>query len=276
MALVSQTTTYFCPKTPAGNSARSSQPRTHFPCSNSSIYPSFLQPAPLGLKHSVSAFRVGKNKRLCSLQYGSTTGSRLPLVRSQFVQFQSSRAVSIPFKEDISSAKDYLKELERVVRVTFPDSARITYVGDSVWRARLRPVTFINFTATPLCDIRVYNEDSALCIYSDKLYLDFTGVPDQFKNVSLNFQLSGSLRALPQGVQAGRVKFEGSVLLKLGADMPFPISLLPETLLTGAGNGILDTILGAMESALLRGIVDDYYTWCKLRQGSEFVRASKV
>ncbi|KAL2635065.1 hypothetical protein R1flu_006544 [Riccia fluitans] len=275
MALTSQATISFCPQTLVGNSAPFSQDRTYLPCSVFCIKPSAGQLAPLASIYSVSAFRLGNKRSGGSLDYGSSMRPRSPVVRSQFVQFQSSRAVSIPFTEGSSTAKDYLRELERVVRVTFPDSARITYLGDSVWRARLRPVTFINITGTPLCDIRVYNEVGALCIYSDKLYLDFTGVPDQFKNLYINFELKGSLRAVPQDAQAGKVKFEGNVVLKLGADLPFPISLLPEALLSGAGNGILDTILGAMESALLRGVVDDYYSWCKIKQGAEVVRASR-
>lgn len=199
----------------------------------------------------------------------------MPVIQNQMVKFQSNRTVSLPFAEGTSPALEYLKEPERVVRVTFPDSARINYIGDSVWRSRLKPITFISVTATPICDIMVYNEDDALRIFSDKLHLDFTGVPDQFKNLYIDFQLKGSLRVNKQGSKVGRVKFDGTVSLVLGTDLPMPFSFLPEALLTGAGDSILNTILGAMESALVKGIIDDYHSWCRVKSEGEMVTAKR-
>jgi hypothetical protein len=76
------------------------------------------------------------------------------------VNFKATRKVTIPFKEGAFPANEYLKETERIVNVTFPDSTRIEYLGDKKWRARLRALTFINITATPSVEMR-----SALCIY---------------------------------------------------------------------------------------------------------------
>lgn len=44
-------------------------------------------------------------------------------------------------------------------------------------------------------------------------------------------------------------------------DLPLPFSLMPETMVKVVGDTILDNILQAMQGALLRGLVNDYYEW---------------
>jgi hypothetical protein len=75
-------------------------------------------------------------------------------VRANIVKFKARREVKIPFRERSMPASNYLKETERVVRVTFPDSSRIKYLGDSKWQSRLRPVTFFSLSATPCVELR--------------------------------------------------------------------------------------------------------------------------
>lgn len=82
------------------------------------------------------------------------------LIQAHRVKFKATRTVTIPFKEGALPANEYLKETERIVKVTFPDSSRIEYIGDKTWRSRLRPITFINVTATPSVEMR-----SALSIH---------------------------------------------------------------------------------------------------------------
>eukprot|EP00250_Pteridium_aquilinum_P007056 c16851_g1_i1 orf=103-864(+) len=187
--------------------------------------------------------------------------------RSQLVPFKASRQVDMPFRSGDLPPELYVKEVERVVKVTFPDSARIRSLGDSTWRATLKPVSFFNLSATPACDIRVFHEDTVLKISSNKLVLDFKGVPGQFKHLDFDFSLLGQLHVAESGLsdsERGQNKrFQGWVDLGLKVDMPLPFSMMPEAILTPVGNGILDRILGAMESALLAGLIRDYKQWCR-------------
>lgn len=89
-----------------------------------------------------------------SLHHEAIHSARLSPVQAQMVEFKARREVSLPFREGAFPAVEYLNELERVVKVTFPDSARITYLGDSIWRTRLKPITFFTLSATPVCDIK--------------------------------------------------------------------------------------------------------------------------
>lgn len=86
-----------------------------------------------------------------TVSYG---GSRRGLVSAKLVRFNGRKDVSIPFQELAISPPEYLKQTERIVNVAFPDSARIQYLGDDVWQARLMTITFFNFSATPFTDLR--------------------------------------------------------------------------------------------------------------------------
>lgn len=192
-------------------------------------------------------------------------------VCAQMLPFKARRQVDVPFQSGSLAPELYLKEVERIVKVTFPDSARIRFLGDSTWRATLKPVSFFNLSATPACDIRVFHENTSLKISSDKLMLDFNGVPVQFKHLDFDFSLLGLLYVAGHSVGSGASKarqeqskrFQGWVDLGLKVDMPLPFSLMPDAILMPVGDGILDRILGAMESALLAGLIRDYRQWCR-------------
>ena len=120
---------------------------------------------------------------------------------------------------------------------------------------------------------RVVHENGTLYIDSKKLILDVTGLPDQFRNLDLQLSLHGELRVFPRAAAAppsntsirssdSGWEFGGWVDLGVGAYLPLPLSLIPDGLLTGVGDQIVDRILQAMEGALLQGIIRDYNTWC--------------
>lgn len=185
------------------------------------------------------------------------------------VLFQARRQVLVPFQCGPRPPEDYVKEVDRVVKITFPDSSRIQYLGDSIWRAQLRPVTFFSLSASPVCDIRVYHENSALRISSEKLVVDLLGLPNHFKQLDLQFSLVGQLTVAESSLRAVRrgqdKSFEGWVDLGLEVNLPLPFSMMPRAVVTPVGDGILDRILGAMEGALLAGLIRDYNVWSTLQ-----------
>ncbi|KAG0586299.1 hypothetical protein KC19_2G080800 [Ceratodon purpureus] len=246
-----------------------------------------LQPSPQPHSHSLPARTKSslgarlafQNSALHGLTISSTATTHLSSnsppqrspttapVSAKLVKFTGRKEVSIPFQENSLPPGEYLKETERIVNVTFPDSARIKYLGDSVWQARLLTITFFQFSATPSTDVRVVHENGVLIIDSTRLILDVTGLPEQFRNMNLQFTLHGELRVYPRTngspTSAPRMwDFGGWVNISVGANLPLPLSLIPERLLTGVGNQVVARILGAMEGALLQGIIDDYNAWC--------------
>jgi len=112
-------------------------------------------------------------------------------------------------------------------------------------------------------------EKGALRLYSDNLFLDFTGVPASFAVADFSFLLDGSMRATPRSAEPATVRhdwdYAGSVSLGLSTDLPAAFALIPEGILTRVGDEILDRIIGALEGALLQGIIRDYNIWCRMK-----------
>jgi len=103
-----------------------------------------------------------------------------------------------------------------------------------------------------------------LIIDSSKLTLDVTGLPEQFRNLDLQLNLHGELRVFPRKFEEALWDFGGFVNIGVAVNLPLPLSLIPERLLTGVGDQVVQRILGAMEGALLQGIIEDYNAWCAL------------
>lgn len=116
-------------------------------------------PATAKLPHSAGLASL--NSALLGLTISSTppphfcsNPSRRSPISAKLVRFSGRKEVSIPFQENTLPPREYLKQTERIVNVTFPDSARIKYLGDHVWQARLMTITFFQFSATPFTDVR--------------------------------------------------------------------------------------------------------------------------
>lgn len=189
------------------------------------------------------------------------------IVRVQLIEFQATRRVDVPFRQEGDmKGEDYIKETERIVKITFPDTSRINYLGDNVWRARLRPVTFFTITAIPFCDLKVFHTNNSLQLASNRLVLDFKGLPGQNDGLDLKFSLQGELLVHRESTSVleneQTPSFRGWVTMGLNADLPLPFSLMPDYIILPVGNGILDRILGAMEGELASRIIRDYNIWC--------------
>jgi hypothetical protein len=126
----------------------------------------------------------------------------------------------------------------------------------------------------------VVHENGVLIIDSTRLILDVTGLPEQFRNMDLHFTLHGELRVFPRTKGSSSFSarklwdFGGWVDIGVAVNLPLPLSLVPERLLTGVGDQVVERILGAMEGALLQGIIDDYNAWCALAGAPQAVPAS--
>ncbi|XP_057864160.2 uncharacterized protein LOC131072113 [Cryptomeria japonica] len=116
--------------------------------------------------------------------------------------------------------------------------------------------------ANPFCDV---NRNS-LQLSSNRLVLDFVGLPGLNDDLDFNFPLQGELTANRETISSLEIKqvhsFKGWVTMQLNVDLPFPFSLMPESIVLSVGNNILDRILGAMEGELVSTILGDYNVWC--------------
>ncbi|KAH9300323.1 hypothetical protein KI387_011906 [Taxus chinensis] len=190
------------------------------------------------------------------------------VIRARLVELKATRKVSIPFKQQggASTGGDYIKQVDRIVKITFPDSSRIKYLGDNVWQARLKPVTFFTITAISSCDVKVFHSRNSLQLSSNKLVLDLTGLPGLNDDLDFNFSLQGKLSVHKESFSVVESQhthsFKGWVAMQINVDLPLPFALMPDSIILPVGNGILDRILGAMEGELTSRILRDYNIWC--------------
>jgi hypothetical protein len=216
---------------------------------------------------ALGSYKINMNSNLQNLKRRSLQKSSSSIVRAQLVEFQATRRVDVPFRQEgARKGEDYIKETERIVKITFPDSSRINYLGDNVWRARLRPVTFFTVTAIPFCDVKVFHTNKSLQLASNRLVLDLKGLPGQNDGFDFQFSLQGELLVHRESASVLESEqtpsFRGWVTMGLNVDLPLPFSLMPDYIILPVGNGILDRILGAMEGELASRIIRDYNIWC--------------
>lgn len=117
------------------------------------------------------------------------------------------------------------------------------------------------------------HDEGVLLIDSERLILDVTGLPDQFRNMDMQLNLHGELRVFPRRTEEDPLQelwdFGGWVNIGVAVNLPRPLSLIPEKLLMGVGDQVVERILGAMEGALLQGIIADYDAWCGATAGGQ-------
>eukprot|EP00850_Spirogloea_muscicola_P015346 SM000117S25466 [mRNA] locus=s117:18317:23077:+ [translate_table: standard] len=179
----------------------------------------------------------------------------------------AARGVAIPCREGALPVALYLRdEVERVVAVTFPDPTRLRRLAPDAWRVRLTPVKFFSLTAVPVCDLRAYFENGALCMTSHKLYLDFSGFSSSMRNMPLDLNLEGRLARTQSREPRHSCSLEGSVSLSLRVKLPFPLCLMSDRAISLVGNRIVGGILTRMQDKLLRGLVKDYNVWQEIKE----------
>ena len=145
-----------CSKTCAVSSTLSRrQPHHSSPRSQSQSCPTKAKSShrlavPNSASHGLRIFSIPAQRSWDSSR-GSPT--KAP-ISAKLVKFTGHKEVSIPFQENSLPPGEYIKQTERIVNVTVPDSARIKYLGDQVWQARLMTITFFQFSATPFADVR--------------------------------------------------------------------------------------------------------------------------
>ncbi|XP_024521831.1 uncharacterized protein LOC9661746 isoform X1 [Selaginella moellendorffii] len=189
-------------------------------------------------------------------------------VKSHLARFQRSKKLFLPCEKREKSPQEYLKQVDRVIRITFQEPARAQHIEGSLWRARLITVSVFSMSATPVCDFKVDFDEALqlLKIQSQQLYVKLHGGPD----LDINFSLQGELRVVKQRQRYGALlprtdegeephSFEGFLTLALAIDLP---SILPHQAVKLAGDVAMETILASLERDLSKGIVQDYNSWC--------------
>ena len=157
------------------------------------------------------------------------------------------------------SVEDYLQEVDRVVCSTFPDATRRTQLGVGRWEVTLLSQNFFTYKFEPVTVIEsTYDTASgALCIKVDQL--DMRGLPASIMDSQPRLEVRGRLRPAQPASEGEFRQLTGRVSMKIDFDLPMQFMLLPGV--SEVVQGILESILGRMESNLQSYLPQDFIAW---------------
>ena len=154
------------------------------------------------------------------------------------------------------SLNTYLGESQRVV-AAMGQGSRWESLGDKKFRLALRPLSIFGLTFEPTVDLKVW-QDKEKVLRLRSLDYDMAGI--DYINQKFTLQLFGRLRVIER---EGEMYLKGMADLVFSLIMPPPISYLPETVITSAGNGLLASVLKTIHQRLCENLVADYQQWAK-------------
>jgi hypothetical protein len=178
------------------------------------------------------------------------------------LRFSASQSVTISVPPQPLPIEVYLSEVSRLVYALI-DPQQVEVIEPDIFRVRMRAIRFVGVSVQPVCDIKVWLEDSTVRLSSNQCYLE--GYESFNERFALNMQ--GYLVVQPTSEGP---KLRGQANLGVGVDLPSTMRLTPKPLLERTGNGLLNGILITLKQRLMRQLIDDYCNWASSSPQSIF------
>ena len=155
--------------------------------------------------------------------------------------------------------EDYLQDVDRVVCSTFPDAARRKRLGPGRWEVTLLSQSFFTLSFEPVTVIESSYDPAlgALTIKVDQL--DLRGLPAAIVMAQPKLEVRGRLKPAAAAAASEFRQLTGNVSMKIEFDLPPQFMLFPGV--PEVVKGILETILGRMESNLELYLPEDFVVW---------------
>ena len=156
--------------------------------------------------------------------------------------------------------EDYLRTPDRFVQTLAP-ADRLQRIDTERYRLEIPAFSMLTLTICPVVDLAVWVDDAQKVQIESVAFemRGMEGIKDRF-----DFKLIGELYPVhtPQAVL-----MRGSALLRIDLDLPIPFSMMPKSVVEGAGNTLLKASLGAVKGQMLKELVRDYQAWASERSG---------
>lgn len=157
--------------------------------------------------------------------------------------------------------EDYLRTPDRFVQTLAP-ADRLQRIDTERYRLEIPAFSMLTLTICPIVDLAVWvDDDQKVQIESVAFEMrGMEGLKDRF-----DFKLIGELYPVhtPQDVL-----MRGNALLRIDLELPSPFSMMPKSVVEGAGNTVLKASLGAVKSQMLKELVRDYQAWALEQSGA--------
>ena len=157
--------------------------------------------------------------------------------------------------------EDYLRIPDRFVQTLAPAN-RLQRIDAERYRLEIPAFSMLTLTICPIVDLAVWvDKDQKVQIESVAFEMrGMEGLKDRF-----DFKLIGELYPVhtPKDVLV-----RGNALLRIDLDLPKPFSIMPKSVVEGAGNTMLKASLGAVKGQMLKELVRDYQAWASERSAT--------
>lgn len=173
----------------------------------------------------------------------------------------TTQAVELRVPPQSFPIEEYLRSPDRLMRTLAPEE-NLQLVGTDRYRLTIAPISVLSLTITPIVDMNVWL-DSAQKVQIESVAFKMRGLEgfhDRF-----DFKLLGELYPVHTPKE---VLLRGSALLRIDLSLPRPFSVMPQSIVEGAGNAVLNATLGAVKGRMLQNLVRDYEQWSLDRSSS--------
>lgn len=173
-------------------------------------------------------------------------------------KFQACQSVEIPVPCQPIPIKHYLRQPQRLVDALV-DPSRVEQLSKSVFRLKMRPLTFMSLSIQPIVDMRVWASANGT-IRLESVNSEIRGM--EYINQRFQLDLKGNLSSYEKD---GNTRLKGIANLEVKVELPPPFSFTPKPILEATGNGLLKSVLLTIKQRLLRQLLVDYRRWVELQ-----------
>jgi hypothetical protein len=168
--------------------------------------------------------------------------------------FKATQFVEMTVPQEAVPIQHYLRQPRRVVNA-LAASSQIEYLGDDVFRLKMRPLTFMMLSLQPIVDMKVWAEADGT-VHIRSIACEIRGI--EYINQRFALNLAGKLQ--PQTINSVTTLI-GKAELEVRVEIPFALMFTPKPLLEASGNGLLKSVLLTIKQRLMHHLLLDYRNW---------------
>jgi hypothetical protein len=173
------------------------------------------------------------------------------------VSFNARQSIELTVLDQGLSIPHYLRQPKRLVNALV-DPSRLQYLGEDIFRLKMRPLNFLHLSIQPTVDMKVWASAKGT-VYLKSVACEILGV--EYINQRFTLDLVGILE--PKSAENGSTYLKGQADLQVGVDLPPPLWLTPKSILETTGNGLLKSVLMTIKQRLSHQLLLDYQRWAQ-------------
>lgn len=177
------------------------------------------------------------------------------------IKFEGQEKVNLKVKQQQTPIQHYLKQPQRLVK-TIADEKLMQYLGNDCYQLKMNPLNFLDiYHFQPVVILKVWTGASGT-VYLQSESCEIKGI--EYINRRFSLRLKGKLSPQILEAEEDQIFLKGQADLTVEVDLPPPLWLTPQALLTATGNSLLKGVLMRIKNRLMSQLVEDYYNFAEI------------